>query len=265
MKLEILIATMEGNLNGIASMLLPKRKDFCYLVSCQYLEKIPQVPTELAVRDDVRVVFLRGKGLSRNRNNALSHAVGDILLLADDDGCFYEEGLVEIIRTYELFPDVDVALFKVDGMRKYYPEEDFRFTMKDFRGGYCTASVEMSMRRCSMGNLSFNPFFGLGSEYLAAGEEQVFLKDALDVGLHVHWFPVCIGRTEPFTTGERFLTDECVQRSKGATFCYLFGSPTAFWLSMKEAASYLLRKHVNPFRMMKNMCNGIAYARRLVK
>lgn len=265
MTLEILIATMESGLNDIAGMLLPCRKDFLYLVSCQYAEKLPAVPQELASRKDVRVVFLQGRGLSRNRNNALKYAVGDVLLMADDDGCFYEDGLEEILGIYQRFPEVDVALFKVDGMKKFYPDADFCLTEKDFRGAYYTASVEMSMRRCSVDRISFNPSFGLGSEYLSAGEEQVFLKDALDEGLHVHWFPVCIGRTAPVTTGEKFLTDERVQRSKGATFFYLFGSCTSLWLCLKEVAYYLLRRRVNPFVILKNMCNGIAYARRLSK
>lgn len=265
MTLEIMIATMEERLGNISSILLPQREDICYLVSCQYAERVPPLPDGLISRNDVRLLFLQGRGLSRNRNHALSHAVGDILLMADDDGCFCEEGLEEIVHTYEHHPEVDIALFKVDGMNKYYPEYDFRFTSKDFRGAYCTASVEMSIRKTSLKGLSFNPLFGLGSEYLSAGEEQVFLKDALDRGLHIHWFPVCIGRTSPLTTGERFLTDKRVQRSKGATFCYLFGVSTAVWLCFKEAAFYLVHKHVSPFSMIRQMCSGIAYARRTAK
>lgn len=263
MKLEILICTVESHLDRVADILLPLQVDVCYLVSCQYLDVEPIVPASLAMREDVRVVMLKGRGVSNNRNHAFRHAESDILLLADDDGEFYEEGLSQILRAYEEHPDVDIALFKVDGMSKYYPENEFRFVAKDFRGPYCTASVEMTVRRKSLSSLQFNEHFGLGSEYLSAGEEQVFLFDALSQGLHIHWFPVTIGRTPPGTTGERFLSDVRVQRSKGATFCYLFGMPNALMLCLKESLHYLVYNMVNPFRLFYNMYCGIRYANHL--
>ncbi len=265
MKLEVLICTMEDRLDRIAQMLLPPDRDICYLVSCQYAQQEPAVPDALRQRTDVRVLFLKGKGLSHNRNNALRHALNEVLLIADDDCVLYADGLHGILKTYSEHPEVDIALFRVDGMSKFYPAHDFRFTEQDFLGAYCTASVEMTMRRSSLHGLMFNPHFGLGSEYLAAGEEQVFLSDALREGLHVHWFPLTIGRTPPGTTGERFLDDVRVQRSKGAAFCYLLGPQRACWKCIRESIHHFVYHHSNPFVLMQHMNDGIRYAKKLRK
>ncbi len=259
MTLEILICTMEGRLEQVSQMLLPVHEGIRYLVSCQYQQYEPSVPQELRLRGDVKVVFLKGRGLSHNRNNALQHAINDILLIADDDGRFYAGGLEEIIHTYEHHPEVDIALFQVDGMSKYYPDEPFRLTEKDFAGPYGTASVEITLRRASLGMLRFNPHFGLGSDYLSAGEEQVFLYDALHRDMNVTYFPIKIASTSPCTTGERFLSDASVQRSKGATFCYLFGRRKAMLMCLKESLHYFVYKFVNPIRLMYNMNHGIHY------
>jgi len=265
MTLEILICTVEEHLSRIFPMLLPESEGINYLVSCQYLENQPLLPDDLASRRDVRVIWQKGRGLSINRNNALRHAVNDILLVADDDEVFYPEGLAKIVETYAQNPDVDIALFKVNGMGKRYPEHPFRFQQKNFSGAYSTASVEMTMRRRAVEDMSFNTHFGLGSDYLAAGEEQVFLYDALEKGLNVSWFPVEIAETGPVTTGQRFLTDERVQRSKGATFCYLFGKRKAQMMCLKEALHYLVYKQVNPIKLMRNMNQGIDYAANCLK
>ena len=260
MKLEILIATMEDRLSRVAEMLLDADADIAYLVSCQYMEECPKVPAELACRDDVRVVFLKGRGLSNNRNYALQHAVNDVVLIADDDCRYTLAGLKQVIATYEVHPEVDIALFKVDGMSKYYPASQCRYQMEDFQGSYSVASVEMSLRRSSLRGVHFDEYFGLGSDRLASGEEQVFLYDALQKGLRIEFFPVLIGQTPGGTTGELFLQDEKVQYSKGATFCYLFGPRKARMMCLKETLHYFVHKRVNPFKLMRNMNFGIVYA-----
>lgn len=265
MTIELLIATVEEHLAEIPGMLLPLHKDVRYLVSCQYREQLPVCPDALLERQDVRVVYLKGMGLSRNRNNCLQHAQFDILVIADDDCRYTLEALAHILDTYKRCNELDIALFRVEGMQKYYPECDFRYSCETFRSAYYTASVEMTMRRDRIDDLRFNEHFGLGSEVLAAGEEQVFLYDALQMGKEIHWFPFTIATTAPDTTGERFLADPRVQLSKGAVFCYLFGWAKAYYLCLKEAAHYFVYKHVNPLPLMRNMNKGIRYALQLQK
>lgn len=267
MTLEILICTTEKRLAQVCDVLLPQRDDLAYLVSCQYEDDAPCVPDTLMSRKDVRVLMLKGRGLSINRNNTLLHAVNDVLLIADDDCQYLPQMVDEVLKVYQENPDVDVALFKVDGMSKYYPAQVTDYIQKDFLGPYSISSVEMTLRCSSVRSygLQFNPNFGLGSKCLASGEEQVFIKDALDMGLKVRFFPFTIGSTKEGTTGDLFLNNPLVQRSKGATFCYLFGSLKAFVLCFKESLHYLVYKRVNPIKLLYQMNLGIRLCNSFVK
>ena len=84
--LDILICTIDDGILKVPAMLLPERADVRYIVSVQHT--IPQslinVPAPLVYRQDVTIGFLEGKGLSRNRNNALRMSDADICLVADD-------------------------------------------------------------------------------------------------------------------------------------------------------------------------------------
>ena len=88
--LDILISTIGTGVEAIPRMLLPERQGVRYVVSVQHTCPASEVtiPQELTSRPDVTVVLLPGKGLSRNRNNAISMASADICLIADDD-CRY--------------------------------------------------------------------------------------------------------------------------------------------------------------------------------
>ena len=90
---EILVCTYNEGINRIQEMLLPPMKDTHWLISFQYtdISYLDCVPRHMTERTDVTLLFLEGSGLSANRNNALFHATGDILLLADDDVAAHQQ------------------------------------------------------------------------------------------------------------------------------------------------------------------------------
>ena len=95
-------------------MLIPRREDVCYLVSWQLCDaRDAQVPESLE-RDDVRVVRLEGRGLSRNRNHAIDNAQGEICLIADDDLEYYGCNLGRVIECFEHNQQLDIATFRYD-------------------------------------------------------------------------------------------------------------------------------------------------------
>ena len=102
--------------------------------------------------------------------------------------------------------------------------------------------------------------FGLGSPYLACGEEEIFVEDVARQGLEVRYEPLPIVRTDSLTTGTKFLQSPAVQRSKGAVLYYMHGFRGAFLRCVKCAL------HVpGPFRKWKvfvNLWNGIRYIQR---
>lgn len=94
MTLQLLISTLgrEG-IGRVDRMSLPRVPGVSYLVSWQMPEG--EVPEELK-RDDLKIVTMSGRGLSRNRNNALAAADGDLLMIADDD-CHYTAGRLQAV------------------------------------------------------------------------------------------------------------------------------------------------------------------------
>ena len=95
-------------------MLMPRREDVGYLVSWQLRDaRDAQVPESLE-RDDVRVVRLEGRGLSRNRNHAIDNAQGEICLIADDDLKYYACNLGKVIECFEHNQQLDFATFRYD-------------------------------------------------------------------------------------------------------------------------------------------------------
>lgn len=245
MTLELLICTIDEGIERLKDKFLSPRKDVQYLVSWQYTGECPQVPDWLCLRRDVRVVQLAGRGLCRNRNHAFDHAQGDVLKICDDDERWTDMYFDTILETYRQHPEYDIVHFQAIGPKKKYPP-------------LFVTSFEITLRRTSLGSLRFDERFGLGSEYLCAGEEDVFIHDACRSGLSVHYEPKPICETHPQTTGDNW-ESAILQRSKGAAFCYTRGSVYACYKAVRESLGWTLRQGANPIVMLRNWFWGIKY------
>ncbi|MCH5174598.1 MAG: glycosyltransferase [Prevotellaceae bacterium] len=248
MILEILICTINEGIAKVPDVLMPPRDDVRYVVSMQWTREEVKgcVPSVLRDREDVKLVFLEGKGLSRNRNNAMANASGDILLIADDDNRYTDELIENIFEAYEAHPNADVIHFQaldMEGNPLHPYPADF------------VSSVELSFRRKV--TVRFDERFGLGSEKLCAGEEQVWMKDAKDAGYTIIYVAKPVVMTSAGTTGDKFVGNPKVQMSKGAAFKYEYGVGESVWRSVKEAGWYMWHKKVNPIPILLNMLKGI--------
>ena len=163
--LDILISTIDERLSQVPALLLPERPDVHYIVSIQHTGPLSlvNVPAPLTYRQDVTLAFLQGKGLSRNRNNALRLATGDICLIADDDNRYQSEYFDTIIETWKENPDADIITFQAES----YKGE----LLHPYPVPY-VCSQEITLRRESIisGSVFFDERFGLGSQHLCAGE-----------------------------------------------------------------------------------------------
>ena len=248
MTLEILICTIDEGIKKVPHVLMSPRDDIKYVVSMQWTreEAKDSVPPILREREDVKLVFLEGKGLSRNRNNAIDNASGDILLIADDDNRYTDELIGNIFEAYEAHPEADVIHFQAVDMTGKplhpYPADD-------------VSSVEMSFRRNV--NVRFDERFGLGSPKLCAGEESVWMKDAKDAGYNIIYVAKPVVMTPAGTTGTTFAENKKMQMSKGAAFKHVYGTGNAVWRSVKEAGWYMCHKKINPIPILYNMLKGI--------
>lgn len=267
--LEILICTIDERIRKVPQVLLPPREGVCYLVSWQQTagKSTSPLPDLLTGRPDVRVVGLEGKGLSANRNNAIRHAKGDILLISDDDARYRPVYFDTIVQSFGEHPQADILTFQIvdeDGRPfRQYAESTYEYKE---RPRFCSSvrSLEIAFRRTSPVP-SFDLRFGLGSEYLACGEEEVFVHQASMAGLRVEYIPRPIVQTRQGTTGSRFLYDERVRRSKGAVLCLFHGVAGALLRSLKF--SFLASKG-NPallYRILLDMCKGIVYIKKTAR
>ncbi len=195
MELNILVSTIDEGIHKVEQLLLPAQDGVSYIVSHQFTdEKHKLVPKVLIQRADVIISQLPGNGLSRNRNNAISLANGDIALIADDDIKYLPDSFEQIKQVFGKNPQLDVACFKIktdDGApeKQNYPLEPF--VLKKHKHHYIS-SVEIAFRVQSVRekNIFFDERFGLGNELLPDAEELVFIKDCIRAGLITMFFPV---------------------------------------------------------------------------
>lgn len=226
LSLEVLISTIgRDGIRRVASMGLPAVEGISYLVSWQGSEG-ETMPAELEARGDLRVIHCRSIGLSRNRNNALDHAVGDVLLIADDDLSYLPEGLEAVRRAFEKDPQLEIGLFRyrneAGGYEKLYPQSRTEICRR-LPKGYFPTSMEIAVRRESRaGKLRFNEEFGLGAPMLKCGEEELFLLLARKAGCKICFFPTDLCTHRGQTTGSRKVTDRGVYRGMGATVALLY-------------------------------------------
>ena len=276
MEIFVLISTIDDGIRKVPEVLLSEEEGVRYVVSWQrtegYKENTAKATIALAGRRDVTVATMEGRGLSRNRNHALEVAVDllphplaeAIAIIADDDERLTPDAFARIREAYASRPRLDIALMRVrssaDGSYlKPYPPSPVSYANRP--RCYYPCSVEMTLRlRVWHAGLRFNERFGLGSPRLCAGEEDVFLHDAVRKGLNVMVLPIDIATTDPMTTGGHVL-DVKVLRSKGAVYGYEYNLPRAIIRSLREAMSLGVRHRRNPWHILRNLLYGVKYVR----
>lgn len=218
--LQVLICTFgEDGIRRAAAGTHPKRDGVEYLVSWQ-CDPLSPVPAELE-REDFKIFRTSTKGLSKNRNIALSKATAPLLLISDDDVEYTAEGLTAVIDAFEDNPDVDLLTFRYDckAAPKYYPTESF--SLANPPKGFFVSSIEIAFRRESVqGKVWFNENFGIGA-YFPSGEEDIFINDCFEKGLKGFFVPSTIARHDGTTTSERNLKLASRPQTKGAVFLRL--------------------------------------------
>lgn len=264
--LEILICTIDGRIRSAARVPIPAEHGISYLVSWQRTAASDTIalPQTLQGRKDIRVVTTEGAGLSANRNNALRHAAGDVLLLADDDETFAPDDLHRLRQLVAGHPETDIFLLqnrRTDGTAaKAYPRSPLRYP--HMPTGYYPSSCEILIRRSALSRLPrFDLRFGLGSPHLSCGEEEIFLNESHRQGATIEYYPLTIATVPTVTTGDLFQTSAAVRRSKGAVLCMLHGPIGAVLRCAKFALSTSASHPGLCLRYLRDMWQGIVYVR----
>ena len=222
--LQVMICTYgrEG-LARVAASSHPRVEGVEYLVSMQEDPDGEEcrVPKELD-REDFRIFSHISKGLSINRNVAISKATAPLLLISDDDVDYTEEGLLAVIDAFNKYAEADLITFRYDTMnkKKKYPAKVYDISVREKE--HFISSIEIAFRRESVqGKIWFNENFGIGAIF-PSGEEDIFIRDCLDAGRKGIFLPVTIARHDGMTTSGRNLMLPSRPQTKGAVFLRLY-------------------------------------------
>lgn len=262
MTLEILICTIDQGIRQALKVPYPEViEGVCYLISWQQKnEELCEFPSDYEPREDVKIVITKGRGLSKNRNIALSHATGDLLVFSDDDTSYKPEYFERIKGAFSANPQADIITFQAvdESFNKIKQYAKNSFLYEHTPRGFYYSSWEIVVK--NKPNLPhFDERFGLGSKQLACGEEEVFLHTAHLQGLHIMYCPQIIVQTQGATTGTQFNTSYRVRRSKGAVLYVMHGYLSAVLRCAKFA---MKQKGIDFYTAFTDMLYGINYIRK---
>ena len=268
-KLQVLVCTIgrEGMERFLATD-RPQVEGVQYLVSWQQ----PDPTLEIPARSDITVITSDTSGLSVNRNLAMEAATAPYCLIGDDDVAYSASGLAELMYAFDTRPDLDVAALRYTCNGRYikpYSENPFNLNWP-VKGWYPT-SFELAYRRESpAGRIRFNERLGLGAEHLKAGEEDVWLFDALQLGTRVAmrkrddnahqalFLPITIGAHDHPTTAERHAAEPWLAETHGAVMSHIHPGDWRLRCLVHGWRS----PHFSTLRYMRLCLQGAKYARK---
>ncbi len=266
MFVNILVATIDEGIGRVENILLDPRPDLKYIISHQVTaERFRAVPGALQ-RSDVVVSQIEGRGLCRNRNNALAMASGDIVVLADDDVRYCVENIKTVLDAFEADREMDVACFKIAtpaGEPEYKEYTEYPYLLNDQSHHYIS-SLEIVFRRkvIKAKGIAFDERFGLGSKLDSFGEEAVFIHDCVQAGIKVKYIPEYLVEHAVLSSIKaigRFATSNNV--FKGAYDARRYGwkaIPAAFYDAVRLRPELIALKK-NPLEYLGERLRGAAY------
>ena len=266
MLVNVLISTIDAGINRVENVLLSPRSDLKYVVSHQVTdEQYRDIPAVLK-RKDVLIDQIKGRGLSRNRNNAFAMADGDIGILADDDVLYQDEYIDTIITAYKADQDLDVACFKIatpSGEPEYKDYAAFSYLLSRESHHYLsTIEITVKLKELINNKLLFDERFGLGSKLNSFGEEAVFIHDCIKAGLKVKYIPDYVVEHEATSTikgNSPYAASNNI--FKGAYDARRYGwlaFPTSFYGTLKYWPD-LSRSGKSPYAYLKERLKGVFY------
>lgn len=266
MIVNILISTIDQGIERVKSILQPKSPNVKYIISHQFRDEEQKTIPKALIRGDIIVSQIPGKGLSRNRNNALKLADGDIALIADDDVTYLPDSFQNILEVFKNDPELDVACFKVmkplgEGDYKNYPKKSYKLRKYN---RHSISSIEIAFRidQVKKHGIRFDERFGLGSDSIPAGEEAVFIADCIAKGLKIVFFPFYIvSHPSISSVGQLPLYDyirASISAAVDARINPFYAIPKAIIRTVKYTP-VILRNLANPFTFLFSGLSAILY------
>ncbi len=244
-RLYILISTIDERILSLSNLLLPPKEGVKYVVSHQ-LTKEPDSETEefvekLGERSDILYSGIEGKGVAKNRNNALKYVdPGSICFICDDDVTFCDGAFEQILKAFSTTPDADLITFKIRNRAtkrdfKPYPERAMVHNSRSLSG---VGATEIAFRSDSVfgSGVLFDDCFGPGAKDYPTGEDYIFVMDLYSRGYTLCFKPIAIVSHPEKSTGTDW--SRRVVFGKGAVWARVFG-----WRGVLVSALFALKKY----------------------
>lgn len=208
-------------------------------------------------RGNIRMLRTNTRGLSKSRNLAIQHAVGDVCLLCDDDEQLDSSYEKIILNAYEALPDADIICFRISNQPSRLTQKTQRLTKWT---AMRIASWQITFRRESIlkSGIRFDEDMGAGTGN-GGGEEVKFLRDCIKSGLKAYYVPKSIGIVAQTDSTWFRGFDRDFFFKRGITNRYMLGLP----VSILYAAYYtmvkrdLYKEYVTPWQSFKYTLDGI--------
>jgi hypothetical protein len=175
------------------------------------------------------IVNMDEVGLSRSRNRGVEELVrsgASIGLISDNDVTYMDDIERVITEAFLEHPDADIITFMAvtncgKPFSRSYRNSVFKHSWISVAG---VSSIEIAFRprRIAEAQVRFDERFGLGAVF-PAGEEFIFLSDALRRGLSVIHYPKVIVVHPAASSGADYFRNESLASAKGAVFARVFG------------------------------------------
>jgi GT2 family glycosyltransferase len=273
--LNVLYCAFEEGLLEIEKNIPIPNPNVRYFISLQGdIEKIPAIPISLQSRSDLEISILEGRGLSKNRNNAIKMALEssssqDIFLIADEDVEFIEGFETVIITAFNQNIDTHILTFQIStglSNQKYksYWEKERKIRITEID---TVSSIEMAGRADVFKRVKFEENLGLGSTF-PSGEETAFLADSLRAGFQIKYIPkpIVIHPLESSGKNRKDLFTENALNLIGGRVYRIYGEPMAslFYVfsTIKNFQKY--RSQISPLRYYQALQDGKKQYKNLV-
>lgn len=209
-----------AGIHDVAKQQLPEVDGVDYIVSWQ--DSLGDLPPELQQRRDIQVFRLSGRGVSANRNNAMGHAAGEVLLIADDDVDYKPEWLYTVRRTFAEHPEAQFILFQMQSLvpKHYHCQQPARIVKRLPKGHYAT-SCELAIRRTVIEQgVRFDERFGINARQFTLGEDSLIVLQMMRMGFEGRYEPKVICINHDTTSGQRSFKDPRQVASSGVLLAW---------------------------------------------
>ena len=265
--LNILICAFESGIFQVEKNLPEPKSEIKYFISWQGINlDTLAMPTSLTNRNDVFIKKLKGKGLSRNRNNCIQLAkdkkASGFFLIADDDVEFLP-GFEKIISsTFQSNLDYGIICFQVLSSDKNLVFKNYWKQSRpiDLKNIDKISSIEIAGRMEVLDKITFDERLGLGALF-PSGEEIAFLADAIREAIKILFYPEYIVSHPAETSGKKrvkkFLKEDLYLIGGRAYRIYGERLAKSFFLfsAIKNYSSY--RKNISFFTYLRYLNEGL--------